>query len=69
MYVATTVSGSYIFQGFGTTQGEAEQAMVNEINQFLGEDFTQLDIMRSEDFMEVEVCEVSLGYGMTSVRN
>ena len=43
--------------------------MVNEINQFLGEDFTQPDIMRSEDFMEVEVCEVSLGYGMTSVRN
>ena len=68
MYVATTAKGKYMFQGFGTTKEEAAHAMVDEINEFLGEDFTRLDIIRNTDFMEIEVCEATLGCGLTSVR-
>lgn len=68
MYVATTASESYIFQGFGTTEDEAKHGMVDEINEFFGVDVTFTDIDENENFMNVEVYEVVLGHGITSVR-
>lgn len=68
MHVATTASESYIFQGFGTTEEEAKHSMIDEIIEFLGVDVTFADIDKNENFMNVEVCEVALGHGITSIR-
>ena len=68
MYVATTISENYIFQGFGTTEAEAKDALINEINEFLGENYTLEEIASDRNFMQIEIQKVTLGHGITSVR-
>lgn len=68
MYVSTTISEDYVFQGFGTTEDEASNAMVEEISEFLGGDYTLEEIAQDRTFMPIEIQKVVLGHGITSVR-
>lgn len=68
MYVATTISENYIFQGFGMTEDEAKNAMVEEVNEFLGGDYTIEEITSDSNFMQIEIQKITLGHGITSVR-
>ena len=68
MYVATTINENYIFQGFGMTEDEAENAMVEEVNEFLDGDYTLEEIASDRNFMQIEIQKVTLGHGITSVR-
>lgn len=68
MYIATVENNKYTFQGFGRNPKEAKDCMVNEVNDFLGENLTLGAIYKSPFFQKVEVFKVRYGYGNTLAR-